>query len=125
METPRQRVVVLSDNELLSQAIEFCLKDFLEVEVIRFVLNSAEHSREGAKIGDVDLIVAAMSLPGSEPVVALAAASLAPRIGQVPLLIISDRPFRPEPDDKIFHLNFPYDLDLLPEKIQEILQWLI
>jgi hypothetical protein len=73
-------------------------------------------------VGDFDLIVVAMSSPSSEPVVALSRASLAGRIGQVPLLIISDRPFHSEPDDQITHLDFPFDIDRLHDKVREILQ---
>jgi len=75
-----------------------------------------------AEMGDFDLIVVAMSSSTSEPIVALARASLAGRIGQVPLLIISDRPFHSEPDDQIAHLDFPFDIDGLHNKVKDILQ---
>jgi len=73
-------------------------------------------------MGDFDLIVVAMSSPTSEPVVALARASLAGQIGQVPLLIISDRPFHSDPNDRIIHLDFPFDIDGLCDKVKEVLQ---
>jgi hypothetical protein len=63
-----------------------------------------------------------MSSPTSEPVVALSRASLAGQIGQVPLLIISDRPFQSDPDDRIIHLDFPFDIDGLHDKVEKILQ---
>jgi hypothetical protein len=72
-------------------------------------------------LGDCSLIIVAASLPSSEPVVALARASLAARIGEVPLLIISDRPFPPDPVDRIAHLDFPFDIGGLHNSIQDIL----
>jgi DNA-binding response OmpR family regulator len=114
-------VLVLSDNEGLSRAIELNLERS-DLEVIRFASSSPGQWGSQAEVGDFDLIVVAMSSPTSEPVVTLARASLAGLIGQVPLLIISDRPFHSEPDDQITHLDFPYDLDRLHDKVEEILQ---
>lgn len=116
-----KRVLVLSDNDGLSRAIELNLKHN-HLEVIRLALSSPEQRGSQAEVGDFDLIVVAMSSPTSEPVVALARASLAGRIGQVPLLIISDRPFHPDLDDQIIHLDFPFDIDGLHDKVKKILQ---
>ncbi len=116
-----KRVLVLSDNEGLSRAIELNLERS-DLEIVKVALNAQGQWRNQAEVGDLDLIVLAMSSPASEPVVALARASLAERIGQVPLLIISDRPFRSEPDAQITHLDFPFDFDRLHEKVKEILQ---
>ena len=116
----RKRVLVLSDNDGLSRAIELNLNSHLEV--VRLTLSSPEQRESQAELGDFDMIVVAMSLPTSEPVVALARASLVGRIGQVPLLIISDRPFHSDLDDQIIHLDFPFDIDGLHEKVKEILQ---
>ena len=116
----RKRVLVLSDNDGLSRAIELNLNRHLEV--VRLTLSSPRQRESQAELGDFDMIVVAMSLPTSEPVVALARASLAGRIGQVPLLIISDRPFHSDLDDQIIHLDFPFDIDGLHDKVKEILQ---
>ena len=124
-----KRVLVLSDNDGLSRVIELNLKHS-HLEVVRLALSppgqrcpeSVEGRGSQAEGGDLDLIVVAMSLPTSEPVVALARASLAGRIGQVPLLIISDRPFHSDLDDQIIHLDFPFDIDGLHDKVKEILQ---
>jgi DNA-binding response OmpR family regulator len=116
----RKRVLVLSDNDGLSRAIESNLNSHLEV--VRLTLSSPGQRESQAELGDFDMIVVAMSLPTSEPVVALARASLAGRIGQVPLLIISDRPFHSDLDDQIIHLDFPFDIGGLHDKVKEILQ---
>jgi DNA-binding response OmpR family regulator len=116
-----KRVLVLSDNDGLSRAIELNLKQS-HLEVIRLALSSPGQRGSQAEVDDFDLIVVAMSSPTSEPVVALARASLAGRIGEVPLLIISDRPFHSDPHDQIIHLDFPFDIDGLHDKVKEILQ---
>lgn len=124
-----KRVLVLSDNDGLSRAIELNLKHS-QLEIIKLALSPpgqrsepVEGQREcQAEVGHFDLIVVAMSSPTSEPVVALARTSLIRQIGQVPLLIISDRPFQSDPDDQIIHLDFPFDIDRLHDKVEEILQ---
>jgi hypothetical protein len=124
-----KRVLVLSDNNGLADAIEFNLKRS-HLEVVRLALSSPElcersaERQRGSQVrdGDFDLIVVAMSSPTSEPVVALAKASLGGRIGQVPLLIISDRPFLSDPDAQIVHLDFPFDIAGFNTKVRKILQ---
>ena len=124
-----KRVLVLSDHDGLSRALELSLRRN-HLEVVRLALSSpgqrcpapVEGRGSQAEVGEFDLIVVAMSSPTSEPVVALARASLAGQIGQVPLLIISDRPFHCDPDDQIIHLNFPFDIDGLHNKVKEVLQ---
>jgi len=92
------------------------------MDIVRLVSSSWGQWESVAKTGNCDLIVVAMrSSFASEPVVALARASLAQRIGQVPLLIISDRPFDSAPDVRIFHLGFPFGADELCAKVRDIL----
>ncbi len=116
-----KRVLVLSDNNALFRAIEFSLEN-KGLQVVKSVSSSSEQKREQPKVRDVDLIVVAMSSPTSEPVVALSRASLIEQVGQIPLLIISDRPFHSDSDDHITHLSFPFDIDGLDTKVEEILQ---
>jgi DNA-binding response OmpR family regulator len=127
-----KRVLVLSDNNGLAEAIEINLKcSHLEVEKLalrsqgqQYPEQSRRDRRFGSQVelGDFDLIVVAMSSPSSEPVVALARASLTRQIGRVPLLIISDRPFLSDPDAQIIHLDFPFEIDRLHNKVKAILQ---
>ena len=116
-------ILVLSDNDLLARAIELNLGKTWTVGVLLLTPESAV--RRGSRAGvdrHADLIVVAMSSPASEPVVALSRASLGGRIGQVPILIISDRPFDSRSDDRIIHLDFPFDISRLRGKVAEILQ---
>ena len=117
-----KRVLVLSDDHRLSRAIELNLRKRLGVEVVTVASNSLEQRGSPTRNDGFDLIVVAMSSPVSEPVVALARASLVKHIGRVPLLIISDRPFDPDPDDQIAHLEFPFDASALHDKVQGLLQ---
>ena len=115
-----KRIVVLSDNHGLSKVIEFSLKNH-NLEVIDPSLVS-ENGRKPSKVRDIDLIIVAMSLPTSEPLETLSKASMSDQIGEVPLLIISDRPLRSDPDDRIEHLGFPFGLDGFYSKVEGILQ---
>ena len=113
-----KKILILSDNQKLARALELNLKGRWCV-VKTHLISTLEQSP--AKAADYHLIVIALSLPSSEPVVALARASLGKHLGQIPFLIISDRPFRSAPGENIRHLNFPFSLEALHTKIQEIL----
>jgi hypothetical protein len=52
----------------------------------------------------------------------LSKASLLNCVGEVPVLIISEQPSRPESDDRITYLNFPFDMDDLNITVVEILE---
>lgn len=116
-----KRVVVLSDNDMLSTAIALNLRNCLRMEVVKPALSLPQRGECRAELGDLDLIVVAMSSPTSKPIVALLGASLSDRVDQVPLLIISHRSFQADPEGKVFHLDFPFDLDDLFSKVGEIL----
>jgi hypothetical protein len=62
-----------------------------------------------------------MSSPLNAPIVALARASLIRRVGQIPVLIISERPFLTDPEVQITHLSFPFNTDKLKESVSRIL----
>jgi hypothetical protein len=115
-----KRVVVLSDNRGLSRVIEFSLKNH-DLEVIDPSLMSG-NGGEPSRVKDLDLIIVAMSLPTSEPLETLSKASMSDQIGQIPLLIISERPLRSAPDDQVEHLGFPFGLDGFYHKVETILQ---
>jgi hypothetical protein len=117
-----RRVLILSDNDGLSRAIALNLSSCLNVKIARFDPKSPQGWTLQTETDSFDLMIVAMSSPTSEPVVALARASLAGLIGRVPLLIISDRPFDSAADDRITHLDFPFDIDKLCHTVSEILR---
>ncbi len=114
----RKKVFILSDNEGLARAIALMLDRGLEV--VRRGPNSLSKSPNQDQIGMVDLIVIALSSRASEPIVLLSKVSLIERIGQMPVLIVSDRPFKSVPEHKIFCLDL-FDIDTLPGRVNAIL----
>ena len=122
IDSVRKKVLVLSDNDGLSRVIRLNLNSCMDVEIVRFRPDSQDKQVVQAGNGDFDLLVVAMSSPTSEPIVALSRSSLASQIGRIPLLIIFDRPFNSDPEDRIVHLDFPFDIDKLCRKVQDMLQ---
>lgn len=121
-EATEKRVLVLSDNETLAQVIEFSLRNGLKkLKVRTVVMPSPQTRQEHDESNDIDLIVVAMSSPSNEPVVALARASLGSYIGQVPILIISDKYFQTDLAVQIAHLDFPFVIGMLNDKVNDIL----
>lgn len=112
-----KKALIISDNSGLARVVELNLSIRLGMHVSKY--------EPGVDVGDysdeLDLLVLAISSPTKEPIVELARASLVERIGQVPLLIISDRPFRSEPGEPIVHLDFPFSIDDLESKAREVL----
>jgi hypothetical protein len=108
-------ILILSDSDGLSRAIEVNLRSHMAADIIRVGFQDSKN------VENPDLVVLAMSSPGSEPIVALSNAALTAYIGAIPMLIISDRPFKSDPDQLIVHLEFPFDIDGLYAKVNEIL----
>jgi DNA-binding response OmpR family regulator len=117
-----KRVLVVSDDSRLSRAIELNLNSRLAVTVVIATTGLAEQRADRKQKDNPALIVVAMSSPSSEPVVALTRAGLTHHIGRVPILLISDRPVCPALDTKIGHLEYPFGIDALRDKVAEILE---
>jgi len=113
-----KNVLVLSDDEMLSQVIELALGDLYQTRPV--LLGSPEGRASCADLEDVDLIILALGSPDSEPVVALTRMALTEAAGQVPLLIISSKRFRPDSDVPIYHLDFPFDVRELRAKVNQV-----
>jgi DNA-binding NarL/FixJ family response regulator len=108
----RKHIIVVSDSDRLSRAIRVNLERRLGAQIVS--INSyAARLRDSRDPDGCDLVIVALSSPASEPIVVLSRASLASRVGQVPLLIISDHPFDPDPECQIQHLDFPFSVDQL------------
>ncbi len=113
-----KKALIISDNGGLARVVELNLRIRLGMEVIKYEPDVSGQDR----YDDLDLLVLAISSPSREPILELARASLVERIGQVSLLIISDRPFQSEPDEDIVHLDFPFTIDALESRVRGILQ---
>jgi DNA-binding response OmpR family regulator len=107
-----KRVLVLSDNAKLSRAIELNLSRHLEV--VRPAPGLPGQPGNQAEIGSFDLIVVGMSLPVNDPVM-LTGSLLAGQVSPVPMLIISERPFHSDPNRRIVHMDFLFDVHRLYE----------
>lgn len=114
------KILVLSDNDHVAKTIQLAMK--CEVEVVQIVVDLPLQPPTMFQVLDFDLIVVALSSYTNEPVIALAQASLASFIGQIPLLIISDKPFETDPGTRIMHMAFPFVLNELHEQVKQILR---
>lgn len=80
----------------------------------------AQYAHGGA--ANCKLVMLALSQSGNEPVVILARTGLTHLVGAVPLLIISDRTFRADPERCIFfHLPFPFRASSLRQTVDDLL----
>lgn len=114
-----KQVRVLCDYDALYAAIELKLSGLPQVQVSRISSVTGDRPDNGRLAGD--LIIVAPVPPINDPMSILAKASLLNQVGQVPVLIISEQPSRPESDDRITYLNFPFDLDDLSCTVVDIL----
>jgi hypothetical protein len=113
--------LVISDNDRLARAIALVLDHCLGVEMVELGPDSL---REWKTPQDVDLllIVLALSSADSEPFVLLSKASLGATIGQVPILIVSERAFSSDPGNNVIHMDFPYNPQTLCDRASEIVR---
>ena len=113
--------LILCDYDALYTAIELKLSGLPDVQVTRLNLAPTGPRRDLRPDGDFDLIIVATVSPTGDPLSILSRASLLGRVGEVPVLIISERPSSPESDDRITYLNFPFDMDELTYTVRGIL----
>ena len=114
-------VSVLCDYDALYRAIEIKLSALPHVHVTRLESTGAGRPNGSRPADQHGLIIVASLPPAGDPLAMLSRASLLSQVGQVPVLVISDQPSRPESDDSITYLNFPFDLDDLTFTATEIL----
>lgn len=114
-------ILVISDSDRLSRAVKVNLERRFGAQIVS-VSGHAGRAHDSHDLENCDLIVVALGSSTSEPLVVLAKAALASRVGQIPLLIISDRPFEPDPEYHILHLDFPFDADQLYDAVNKILR---
>ncbi len=114
-------ILVLCDYDALYMAIELKLSSLPEVHVIRHDSIPTEQYKGQSPVGNIDLMIVATVSPTCDPMSLLFRASLLGRVGEVPVLVISEQPSRPESDGMITYLNFPFDMDELTHTVREIL----
>ena len=111
-----KRVLILSDVDKLARVISLGLNRYLGIEAVH------PWPQDRVTGNGYDLIIVALGSSASEPIVALSQAGLTRQIGRVPILIISDRPAVDAPEDHIAHLDFPFDVGQLCQKVAAILR---
>ena len=114
-------VLILCDHDALYAAIELELNRLLEAHIIRLEFDPAGWQQDRLLTENVDLLIVAMVAPNHDPMTFLSKAALPGRVREIPVLIISEQPSRPESADKITYLNFPFDLDQLTGTVGGIL----
>ncbi len=119
LEQRRKRMLVVSDNPTMARTIEVVAGE--EWVVAKAVLPNQDRRDKPEEYGCPDLIVVALSSTASEPIVALAQAQAICHVGQVPVLIISDRQFDSDPDTRIAFLDFPFSVDELGDRLAAML----
>lgn len=107
----RTLISVLCDYDALYSAIELKLSDLPHAHVIRLAPSLPVRHDVSQVTDESDLIIVASISPINDLVSVLSRASLGDCVGRVPVLVISEQPSRPESDDRITYLNFPFDLD--------------
>jgi hypothetical protein len=117
-----KQIPVLCDYDALFAAIELKLSALPQVQVLRLESNHPRSPESHRPTDEFDLIIVAPVPPIRDPMSILSRASLLSRVGQVPILIISEQPSRPESDEKITFLNFPFDMDDLTDTVAGILE---
>ena len=115
-----KKVLVLSDRDMLFDVIKINLEK-IPATVVRYEDTINGNSSRANNIDQFNLIVVASGSSTSEPLVTLFKASLTKQIGQIPLLIISDRQFDAHNAGQIFHLDFPFNAGDLRLKVKQLL----
>ena len=116
-----RNALILCDYDALYAAVELQLSSLQQARVIRYKSNSSAAATEDFPADKVDLIIVATVSPAKDPMALLSKAALLNRVGETPVLIISELPSRSESDDRITYLNFPFDIDQLPGTVKHIL----
>ena len=119
---PKRKVLIVSDHERFSRALELIMSNRPDVEIIKLEPNTSSCQERSNLNGDLDLIILALGSPNSEPLVVLTRNWLMEQVGQVPLLILSDRPFDCDLENRIFSLDLPFAAGRFRDKVTEILQ---
>jgi hypothetical protein len=116
------KVLILCDYDALYAAIELKLSRLPDMQMIRVGTEPADWQVEQIRHEDCGLMIVATVSSSHDPMSILSRAALLDRVGETPVLIISEQPSRSESDDKITYLNFPFDLDQLTPTVRDILR---
>jgi hypothetical protein len=116
-----KNILVLYDSDLLFDIIKSNLKHIpLSIQGIG-KKSFSEKIKVEFKVDNLALIIVAISsVSKGEPLVSLFNTALINQVGQIPILIVSDRKFDSDHEGQIFHLDFPLDVGELCHRVQTI-----
>jgi len=117
-----KNILVLYDRKLLFDIIKTNLD---RVSLSIKGIGSTEFSKKSKatfETDNLDLIIIALSSSSKgEPLIYLFNTALIKIVGKIPLLIVSDRKFDSDDEGQIFHLELPFDVSELHDKVQSII----
>ncbi|CAG0946972.1 hypothetical protein ANRL1_03502 [Anaerolineae bacterium] len=117
---PEKQILVISDDESVARVTELAIKR--EEWVVPFVFCLSNQPASQLPSDKYNLIILVLRSYDLDPVVALAKASLTSYVGQIPILIISDKPFLSDASTQIYHMDFPFTTSQLNVQVRRILQ---
>jgi hypothetical protein len=120
-DTLRKKILVLCDHDALYSAIEMKLSGLPQACIVRSALTLPELKTALTPFEDVDLIILATVSPIADLVPALIDLLPDSHVGPPLVLIISEKFFVTELDDRITFLDFPFDMDGLPLTVTKML----
>lgn len=112
-----KHILIVSDNASLSKAIEMGLNGNMGITIHKWH-ESGDHDNASSGL---DLIIIAVSSSEMEPITLIAKASLKSHMGEIPILVVSNRPFNSDLDNLIYHHDFPFNSALFRDRVLDLL----
>ncbi len=117
----RKRVAIVSDSKSLARAVELNLSVYAEVECVKRTKDLSLQYGGQPPAEDLDLVILAVGLLTTDPVVLLDE-MLPGWERRAPLLLISTEPPRADWEGELYCLGFPFEADELHGQIRRILK---
>ena len=116
----KQRIALICDDERLLKIIPLAF-DKRQYEMIVCNYPGQLLHGEVPEIRLLSMVIIALALPMSEPIVELSRAQLGGVIGKLPILIVSQHAFHPARSQMIYQMDFPFDINELKTKVESVL----
>ena len=117
--TKSKRILLLSDNANVAKLINHITAPDILIE--RFLLNLPDQPANVIRAKGCALIILALSVYAHEPIIVLAKTALLGVVGHIPILIISVKPFKSDPTIQVIHMDLPFSIAHLNNRVRDIL----
>jgi hypothetical protein len=117
----RKRVAIVSDSKPLARAVELNLGVYAEVECVKRTKDLSLRHGGQPLWRDLDLVILAVGLLTTDPVVLLDE-MLPGWERRAPLLLISTEPPRADWEGELYCLGFPFEADEFHRQVKKILK---